>query len=299
MDFNSWAAKHGKKYSVVEALRRKAIFNQNAKLVAKFNKEHSFQLSVEGPFADMTNEEYRKLLTISEEVHTEAQEQVAPVNRKAASSVDWRSQGKVTPIRDQAQCGSCYSFSSIGALESRYLIAKGSSDTSLDLSEQQIVDCSSNNGCNGGSLEKSYMYVKQHGSTTEQSYPYTAVQGQCKSFTPKVKITGYSQVKPAGSEDSLVLAIEEGPVAVCIDASHISFQLYNGGVYDEPKCTQKITHGVIAVGYGAENGQDYYLVKNSWGTSWGEAGYIKMSRNKNNQCAIASVAFYPTGCGDY
>jgi len=148
-------------------------------------------------------------------------------------------------------------------------------------------------------LEKTYKYIKSYGSTTEASYPYTAVEGQCKAFTPKVKITGYAQVKPAGSEDALTQAIEEGPVAVCIDASHVSFQLYNGGVYDEPKCTQQISHGVIAVGFGSENGQDYYIVKNSWGTSWGEQGYIKMSRNKNNQCAIASVAFYPKGCGDY
>jgi len=298
MDFQSWAAKHGKKYTTAEGLRRKAIYNQNAKFVAKFNEEHSFKLSTDGPFADMTNEEYKKILTAFDEKQDNAKEEVADY-RKTASSVDWKAKGKVTPVRDQAQCGSCYSFASIGALESRYLIETGSSDTSLDLSEQQIVDCSNNNGCSGGSLDTTYKYLKNSGSASEASYPYTAVEGQCKSFTPIVKITGYDQVKPSGSESALDAAIEEGPVAVCIDASHVSFQLYNGGIYDEPKCTQSISHGVLAVGFGSENGQDFYLVKNSWGTSWGEAGYIKMSRNKNNQCAIASVAFYPKGCGKY
>lgn len=297
LDFQEWAAKQNKQFSSAEIIRRRAIFNMNKKFVERFNKDHSFELSVEGPFAAMTRSEYYKLLTALD-VNHEGDEFVYDKEQVTASSVDWRAKGKVTPVRDQAQCGSCYSFGSIAAVESRYLIAKGSSDTSIDLSEQQIVDCSANNGCNGGSLSTTYNYLKLVGCAAESAYPYTAKQGSCKSFTPIVRISGATRVK-SGSEPALESAIEQGPVAVCIDASHASFQLYKGGVYDEPKCTQQISHAVVAVGYGTESGKDFYLVKNSWGTSWGEAGYIKMSRNKNNQCAIASVAYYPNGCADF
>ncbi|EKE39043.1 hypothetical protein ENUP19_0180G0011 [Entamoeba nuttalli] len=296
IDFKSWAAKNNKHFTAVEALRRRAIFNMNAKFVAKFNKEHSFELTVEGPFAAMTNQEYNNLLKAQE---TEvAADSVYDNTIIGDSSKDWRAEGKVTPVRDQGGCGSCYSFSSLAVLESRLLIAGSKyNQNNLDLSEQQIVDCSTaNNGCNGGSLAATYLYVKNNGVTDEASYPYTATKGTCKAFTPKVKTTGLTHVTP--TEEALTSALGEGPVAVCIDAGKASFQLYKSGVYDEPKCSKTVNHGVAAVGYGTQNGQDYYIVKNSWGSSWGDKGYILMSRNKNNQCAIASVAYFPTGAHD-
>jgi len=218
-------------------------------------------------------------------------------------AVDWRAEKKVTSIKDQAQCGSCYSFSSVASIESNYLIAGNTKYTvdNLDLSEQQIVDCSTkNNGCNGGSLLYVMQYVKKDGLMMEKDYPYTATNGTCKYDASKTVITldGQTTIQQRSEED-LTNALASNVVAVAIDASHASFQLYKSGIYDEPKCKQLILdHGVTAVGYGSENGVDYYIVKNSWGTSWGEQGYIRMSRNKNNQCGIASGALYPTGVHD-
>ncbi|KAL7713315.1 Cysteine proteinase 3 [Entamoeba marina] len=297
--FEQWSARHNMKYSAVEALRRRAIFNINAKIVADHNTDAKFQLSLDGPFAAMTNSEYNALLR-SFELAPETKQET--IKGDVPDAVDWRAEGKITPIRDQGQCGSCYSFSSLAALEGRLLIA-GSQFTvdNLDLSEQQIVDCSDkNNGCDGGSLVYVYLYTKSNGVMQESDYAYTEVAGECQYDESKVvaKNTGYKTVQ-SRSESALTEALVDGPVAVAIDASHISFQLYKSGVYDEPKCKSLVlNHGVTAVGYGTLDGTDYYIVKNSWGTAWGDEGYILMSRNNNNQCGIASGAVYPTGVQD-
>jgi len=301
-DFNSWAARHGKQFTAVEALRRRAIYNMNAKFVARFNKDASFKLSVDGPFAAMTTAEYNNML---KPIHVE-QGEVAEFNFKAPESVDWRAEGKIPAIRDQAQCGSCYTFSALAGVEGRLLIAGSKQFTvnDLDLSEQQLVDCSKENGnkgCNGGSLLFTYRYIKLNGMMKEADYPYQAKElDSCKFDKSKVvvKITGQKTVK-SGSESDLMNAAAEGPVAVAIDASGVKFQLYNGGVYDNPSCSStQLNHGVAVVGYGNQDGQDYWIVRNSWGVAWGDKGYILMSRNKNNQCGIASGACFPTGVSD-
>ena len=301
-DFQKWMKMHNKHFSPVETVRRRAIFNMNARFVSEFNKNHKFQLSLDGPFAAMTNKEYQKMLG-----KFELSDAVAPAKRAMKAipdAVDWREKGKVTPVRDQAQCGSCWAFSSLAAVETGLLIAgtsKYTADT-LDLSEQQLVDCSRNNGCNGGSLVVTMMYIKNKGVEEEKDYPYTATNGTCKYDKTKavVTVTGHTNIKQKDEQD-LTNALAETAVAVAIDASHPSFQLYKKGVYNEANCKQMVlNHGVTAVGYGAtEEGEEYYIVKNSWGTSWGQAGYIYMSRNKNNQCGIASGATYPTGVKEY
>ncbi|KAL7714644.1 Cysteine proteinase 3 [Entamoeba marina] len=301
LDFHQWAAKHGKHFSATETLRRRAIFNNNARAVAFHNKQNKFQLSLEGPFAAMTNEEYQKTL------HPYKQDttlQVASFKGAIPESIDWREKGKVPAVRDQGQCGSCYTFSSLAAYETRLLIA-GSQFTAntIDLSEQQIVDCSTsvgNKGCDGGSLAATFFYLKNNGAMKESDYEYQAVQGTCAYDSSKVvaKSTGEKSIE-SGNEDDLTAAIAEGTVAVAIDASKISFQLYKSGVYNEPRCSStSLDHGVAAVGYGNLDGDDYYIVRNSWGSSWGDEGYILMSRNKNNQCGIATGAVVPTGLQD-
>ncbi|KAL7717573.1 Cysteine proteinase 3 [Entamoeba marina] len=293
LDFHQWAAKHGKKYSTVELLKRRAIFNSNARYVAEHNKQNSFQLSLEGPFADMTNDEYQNMLsTISvenNEVHQSKQSL-----KSVPESIDWREENVIPPIRDQESCGSCYSFASVSALESRLLI-KGSKKytaDNIDFSEQQIVSCSNQGKCKGGNAVPTYTYIKRNGLMDESDYQYTATNGTCSYDKSKIVVTcGGSTSLKRGSEDALTEAVAEGPVAVAIDASRISFQLYKTGVYDESKCSKiLLDHAVVVIGYGSENGEDYYIVRNSWGTSWGDDGYIKMSRNKNNQCGIATSA---------
>ena len=293
LDFEQWKAKYNKKFSPVENLRRKAIFLDNAKFAQEFNKQNTFELSVDGPFAAMTNEEYRK--TLKPHVAKLDIEVAVPSRKAIPESVDWRS--KIPAVRDQAQCGSCYSFGSLAALESRLIILKGASK-SIDLSEQQIVDCSKsegNNGCNGGTGSAVYDYIKAHGVGKESDYPYTATETTCKSVKAYAKVGGY---KSTGRKDinALKTALVEAPVDVSIDASSAKFQLYKSGVYTDTSCKTglfSLNHEVCAVGYGVENGQKYFIVRNSWGTSWGNAGYIYME-SESNTCGVATDPIYPT-----
>jgi len=213
-------------------------------------------------------------------------------------TVDWRTEGAVSDVKDQGQCGSCWAFSSTGALEGHMKIHFGSLP---DLSEQNLVDCSKpegNQGCNGGLMEAAFQYVKdQDGLDDEDSYPYEAVDYEPCRYTKSHRAADDSGFKmlPEGNEHALKHALaKQGPVSVAIDASNVSFQFYKQGVYFEPACSPaNLDHGVLAVGYGEENGEKYFLVKNSWSTAWGDGGYIKMARDKDNHCGIASYAVYP------
>jgi cathepsin L len=302
--FSEFKKIHGKSYaSPEEELARFGIFHENLKFIAAHNARHAegletFTVGV-NRFADMTNEEYVQWLGAPQEARFgNASTYLSPSNLAALpAEVDWRSKGLVTPVKDQGQCGSCWSFSATGALEGQH---KKKTGKLVSLSEQNLVDCAGskygNYGCNGGWPYQAYDYVKaNHGIDTEASYKYTAHDGSCKFKSDSVgaTLTGYTKL-PA-TEDRLQEAVANiGPVSVCIDASHMSFQLYSGGVYNEKSCSSsRLDHAVLAVGYGTENGQAYWLVKNSWNTNWGDKGYIKMSRNKSNQCGIASAAVYP------
>ncbi|OHS97642.1 Clan CA, family C1, cathepsin L-like cysteine peptidase [Tritrichomonas foetus] len=212
---------------------------------------------------------------------------------KAPESVDWREKGIVNPVKDQSACGSCWAFGTVQACESAYALATGKL---LSCSEQNLVDCvTSCAGCSGGmeSYALDYILESQDGWLMgEDDYPYEAVEGSCRFDKSKgiVQIKSYAHGKE-GDEDYLKTLSSQGVCDVAINAGSYSFQLYTSGIYDEPSCSSYLlNHAVGLVGYGTENGVDYWIVRNSWGPAWGEAGYIRMSRNKDNQCGIASDA---------
>ncbi|CAD7088603.1 unnamed protein product [Hermetia illucens] len=222
-----------------------------------------------------------------------------PENVFIPKSINWTAEGAVTEVKDQEYCGSCWAFSATGALEGQqYRLSK----KLISLSEQNLIDCSydyGNNGCFGGLMTFSYEYVRENkGIDTEESYPYDGEDWMCR-FDPKyVGATdkGYVEI-PYGSEKALMEAVATvGPISVAIDAADEKFQLYKEGVYVGKSCNKyNVNHAVLIVGYGTDSktGLDYWLVKNSWGKKWGDKGYIKMVRNKNNANCIASYASYP------
>jgi len=302
-----WAAfktTYGKTYSESEELVRMQIFFQNLESIIEHNLRYhkgevTYTLAM-NQYGDLSHPEFvaRHNGYKSQGMARKAKRTfMKPLNFQAPDSMDWRDMGYVTPVKDQGQCGSCWAFSSTGALEGQHFRDTGNL---VSLSEQNLVDCSKENyGCNGGDMQLAYDYILSNkGIDTEASYRYTARDGRCKFSTDNIgaTISDY-EVLRSGDEAALVDALASiGPIAIAIDASHMSFQFYSSGVYVENRCGNgdyDLDHAVLAVGYGTENGSDYFLVKNSWGTSWGLKGYIKMARNKNNMCGVATEGVYP------
>eukprot|EP00064_Thunnus_orientalis_P006738 superscaffoldBa00000715_g6756 len=309
LEFHAWKLKFGRTYSSPsEEAHRRQIWLNNRKLVLVHNIMadegiKSYRLGMTF-FADMENEEYKRLIsqgclgTFNASLPRRGSAFLRlPEGADLPVSVDWRDKGYVTDVKDQKECGSCWAFSATGSLEGQNFRKIGKL---VSLSEQQLVDCSGdygNMGCGGGLMDNAFKYIIQSGGIdTEDSYPYEGEDGECRynPATIGAKCTGFTDVTQ-GDEDALQEAVATvGPVSVAIDASHASFQFYESGVYDEPDCSSlELDHGVLAVGYGTENGNDYWLVKNSWGLGWGDKGYVKMTRNKHNQCGIATAASYP------
>jgi len=298
-DFKLWMSNNNKRYDTIEEAQfRYGVWKKNKEFVESHNaKNLGFTVEL-NKFADMPIEEFRSIYNgYVMKPRDNSRVAVLPeVNLPA--SVDWRTKGVVTPIKNQGQCGSCWSFSTTGSVEGQHALKTGKL---VGLSEANLVDCSAgfgNQGCNGGLMDDAFQYIMACGIETEAAYPYVPQDGSCQYSKSKIaaKVTGYKDVT-SGSESQLQTAVANvGPISVAIDASHNSFQLYSGGVYYEPACsTTQLDHGVLAVGYGTYSGTAYWLVKNSWGTDWGLTGYIMMSRNKSNNCGIATMASYPTG----
>ncbi|XP_051123203.1 vignain-like [Andrographis paniculata] len=305
--YERWRSHHTVSRSLDEKHRRFNVFKANAHYVHSFNKKDKpYKLKL-NKFADMTNHEFRSMYAGSRIKHhrmavkgglrgngTFMYENVQSI----PPSVDWRKKGSVTPVKDQGQCGSCWAFSTIVAVEGINHIR---TNNLVSLSEQELVDCDTeqNQGCNGGLMDIAFDFIqKKGGITTEKNYPYLGVDGKCdvkKENSPAVSIDGHENV-PSNNEEALLKAVANQPVSVAIDAGGSNFQFYDEGVLTG-ECGTELDHGVAIVGYGTTvDGTKYWIVKNSWGPEWGENGYIRMQRGveaEEGLCGIAMEASYP------
>ncbi|KAK2971497.1 hypothetical protein RJ640_020903 [Escallonia rubra] len=305
--FEKWCKQHGKTYaSDQEKLHRLRVFEDNHAYVTHHNNlaDSSYTLSLNA-FADLTHNEFKasrfglsaSANNLTKITRGSAVQGSSSVN-DVPSSLDWRKSGAVTPVKDQGNCGACWSFSATGAIEGINKIVTGSI---ISLSEQELVDCdrSYDSGCGGGLMDYAFQFVvNNNGIDTEEDYPYHGGGKSCNRNKLKrcvVTIDGYVDV-PESDEKQLLQAVVTQPVSVGICGSERAFQLYSKGIFTGP-CSTSLDHAVLIVGYDSKDGLDYWILKNSWGTSWGMNGYIYMQRNSGNSegiCGINMLASYPT-----
>ncbi|XP_029009581.1 pro-cathepsin H [Betta splendens] len=297
--FRSWMSQYNKVYSPQEYYERLQIFTDNKRRIDKHNAgNHSFTMRL-NQFSDMTFSEFRKSYLLSEPQNCSATKgNYLSSNAPLPDSIDWRKKGNyLTPVKNQGPCGSCWTFSTTGCLESVVAIGTGKL---VPLSEQQLVDCAqafNNHGCKGGLPSQAFEYILYNkGLMTETDYPYNAFEGPCR-YSPKlaaafvkdvVNITAYDEM---GMVDAVAT---HNPVSFAFDVT-ADFMSYHEGVYTSTQChstTDMVNHAVLAVGYGQANGIPYWIVKNSWGSSWGMDGYFLIERGKN-MCGLAACSSFP------
>ncbi|TVU07259.1 hypothetical protein EJB05_47307, partial [Eragrostis curvula] len=299
-----WMVQYGRVYKdAAEKARRFEVFSDNVAFIESFNAgNHKFWLGV-NQFADLTNDEFKAAKANKgfkphfTSVSTGFKYENLSIDALPVT-VDWRTKGAVTPIKNQGQCGCCWAFSAVAAMEG---IVKLSTSNLISLSEQEIVDCDTHGtdeGCEGGWMDGAFEFViKNGGVATESNYPYKAVDGKCKGGSKSAAtIKGHEDV-PVNNEAALMKAVANQPVSVAVDAGDQTFQFYSGGVMTG-SCGTELDHGIAAIGYGIESdGTKYWILKNSWGTTWGEKGFLRMEKDisdKRGMCGLAMKPSYPT-----
>jgi len=315
-NFDDYVVQYGKTYDDDEYEYRRNIYDQNVAKITSLNNQaqaaghtHTHGVNV---FTDQTRDEYMAKASPRYNGRTETRSKATVPHHhtnEAAESIDWRAQGAVTQVKNQRICGDCYTFSSTGAIEGANFIKNG---LLLSLSEQQLTSCGkitgSDNGCNGGDMDYVFEYVKKNGGiTTEVDYPFMDFPYPCDTVKEShhiVEVKGVRYVPP-NNMTQLKRAVSIGPVSIYLNAS--GFETYTSGIYnDADSCSGQTDHAVLVVGYGTENGQDYWIIKNSWGPFWGEDGYIRMEMTgdgTSGMCNMYGLPVYPIigdmNCAEY
>jgi C1A family cysteine protease len=309
--FYNWAETH--KITVPEGehefLHLLTNWKNNDRLIEETNAKNLTYTLGHNAFSGMNSDEFAEHMHFGlnrEMIASSSVLGVVSIETSVPASVDWRTKGAVTYVHDQQQCGSCWAFSTAGALEGIYAIKRGNL---VSFSEQQLVDCDYL-GCNGGDMQSAMEWIgKNNGLCTEQAYPYvsgnTKTNGPCQKTCSVVSGSDISSTVSvsANSDNAMMTALAQQPVSVAIEADQSSFQLYKSGVFTG-SCGTNLDHGVLLVGYGTMNGLDYYIMKNSWGSSsWGDQGYMYMGKGVDpsgksynsgkGQCGVLMQGVYP------
>jgi len=298
--FTNFQDKFHRKYETLHELEdRFQVFRNNLRDIIVHNLDHTqnFTMGV-NQFTDLTPEEFKAQFVggLKPEVGSYGCKTFTSSASGTPDTIDWRSKGAVTSVKDQGQCGSCWSFSSTGAVEGAWAISKGQL---VDLAEQELVDCATgreygSHGCNGGQMEGAFKYIIENGQCSLSSYPYTAKDGTCQKCNAVAQMSSCSDVNP-NDQVSLKGAVAQQPVSIAIEADTKYFQSYSSGILTSSDCGTNLDHGVLIAGYGDDNGQKYWLVKNSWGTTWGDKGYVKIARSDStNDAGICGIAMDPS-----
>ncbi|DBA03706.1 TPA: hypothetical protein N0F65_004123, partial [Lagenidium giganteum] len=300
--FEEWMARHHMSFDDIrEYAKRLEVFIDNDLFIEEHNQRlgRSFTLG-HNEYSHLTFDEFQSMkkgLKLPADYVEKRLAQIPQTKVNASSapdSIDWVTKGGVTPVKNQGQCGSCWAFSTTGSVEGAVFVSSGKL---VSLSEQELVDCDENGdqGCNGGLMDHAFQWIEEQGGLcSEEDYAYKAAAGVCRSCNAVAKVTGFQDVD-ANDEGALKLAVAQQPVSVAIEADQREFQLYRSGVFNLT-CGTALDHGVLVVGYGEDHGKKFWKVKNSWGETWGEEGYIRIARDIGTpagECGIALSASYP------